>query len=308
MANIVRGKQVPANDVQVEVQREVDGLEMGVLQDGTPYLTSRGLARLCGVVPGAILGWLPTFDASSAKPRDVKLRALLQTQGHHGGPLQVKAKASQGKQVAPVIVNAHPDSVCMAVLEYYAFEAGAGVTEQALTAFRLLARRSLREFIYTSVGYDPDNLLPEKWKHYHDRLLLNPAPRGRFSVFTESADVIVSAIRNGLIVDEHTVPDISVGQAWAHHWREMGGDNRFGARARHPHKFPDYFPQSAAQVECWVYPILSLGEFRSWLHEVYIPTKYPKYLTGKVKTGALPASRAELLLAAVVVKDEDDEN
>jgi len=31
----------------VEVTKEVDGIEMGVLTDGTAYLTGRGVARLC---------------------------------------------------------------------------------------------------------------------------------------------------------------------------------------------------------------------------------------------------------------------
>ncbi|CCW31099.1 hypothetical protein ABLA30_22555 [Xenorhabdus nematophila] len=33
----------------VEKQIEIDGIQMGVLNNGTPYLTMRGLSRLCGV-------------------------------------------------------------------------------------------------------------------------------------------------------------------------------------------------------------------------------------------------------------------
>ena len=36
-------------DLKIEKQREVDGVGMGVLTDGTPFLTGRGLARLCGI-------------------------------------------------------------------------------------------------------------------------------------------------------------------------------------------------------------------------------------------------------------------
>lgn len=36
-------------DLQVQKQIEIDGVGMGVLTDGTPFLTGRGLARLCGV-------------------------------------------------------------------------------------------------------------------------------------------------------------------------------------------------------------------------------------------------------------------
>jgi hypothetical protein len=36
-------------DLHVDKQTEIQGIEMGVLSDGTPFLTQRGLARLCGV-------------------------------------------------------------------------------------------------------------------------------------------------------------------------------------------------------------------------------------------------------------------
>jgi hypothetical protein len=32
-----------------EVEKDVGGIGMGVLSDGTPYLNQRGLAALCGV-------------------------------------------------------------------------------------------------------------------------------------------------------------------------------------------------------------------------------------------------------------------
>lgn len=34
---------------------EVDGISMGVLSDGTPYLTMRGLARMCGIDNSVLL-------------------------------------------------------------------------------------------------------------------------------------------------------------------------------------------------------------------------------------------------------------
>jgi hypothetical protein len=33
----------------IEKEVEIDGIGMGVLTDGTPYLTARGLARMCGI-------------------------------------------------------------------------------------------------------------------------------------------------------------------------------------------------------------------------------------------------------------------
>jgi hypothetical protein len=52
-------------------------------------------------------------------------------------------------------VYAYPDYVCLAILEYYAFEAGANVKPEAVQNFRQLAGMALREFIYTQLGYSP---------------------------------------------------------------------------------------------------------------------------------------------------------
>jgi hypothetical protein len=42
-------------ELQIVVAKDIDGIEMGVLQDGTAYLSGRSLARLCGVVPSTIV-------------------------------------------------------------------------------------------------------------------------------------------------------------------------------------------------------------------------------------------------------------
>jgi hypothetical protein len=43
--------------------------------------------------------------------------------------------------------------VCLAILEYYAFEAGTNVKPEAVRNFRQLAGMALREFISTQLGY-----------------------------------------------------------------------------------------------------------------------------------------------------------
>lgn len=35
-------------DLGIQKEVEIDGIGMGVLTDGTPYLNARGLARMCG--------------------------------------------------------------------------------------------------------------------------------------------------------------------------------------------------------------------------------------------------------------------
>ena len=195
-------------------------------------------------------------------------------------------------------VHAFPDVVCMAVLEYYAFEAR-DKKPLALQRYRILARHSLKDFIYTQVGYDPNDALPQPWKAFHQRVLLNTSPAGYFSVFEETSAFVISAIRHGLIVDQHTVPDISVGICWGKYWTTNNLNTRFGERMKHPHIYPDDFPQSQAEPDAWVYPNEALGEFRTWLLSEYIPDKFPRYIRNKAKQGMLPASRASLMISSV---------
>lgn len=297
MANVAL--QRVSMPLTVVANREVDGIEMGVLSDGTPFLGARGLARICGVAPSVIIEWANEWSPTSTKPRDLRIKEILAQNGVQITEL-FRSVMHDGKPL-----SAFPDTVCIAVIEYYAF---VQPRPQALTAFRTLARRSLREFIYTALGYDPGKTVPGPWIEYHDRMMLNSVPRGFFSVFRELGEVAVSAIQHGLRFDSHTLPDISVGRIWAAHWKQIDGDVRFGPRQRHPHVFPSYFPQAQADVEPWVYPLPALGEFRVWLQEVYLPEKYPTYIAGKVKAGALAASRAELLLKAVNSTDDGDDD
>ncbi|MGH3427826.1 MAG: hypothetical protein ACRDQZ_09720 [Mycobacteriales bacterium] len=204
-------------------------------------------------------------------------------------------------EVNGTIVHAYPEDVAMTFLEYYAFE-HPRPTEQARQAFRKLARGGLRLFIYTALGYDPAQLVPLQWREFHDRMTLVSAPIGFFSVFKESSEFVINAIRAGLRVDEHTVPDISVGQAWSAHWKSLELYKVFGDRRKHPHNYPEYFKQAQSKPqEMWVYPLDALGEFRRWVQLGYVPTKYPKYLERKVSEGALPASTAQVLLDAAAV-------
>lgn len=274
---------------------EADGIQMGVLKDGTPFLTGRGLAILCGVNNKTILNWGEKAPKLGDDLRMGKMADLLLGQGFEGEDFFSKINF-QGQES-----NAYPDSVCMAFLEYYAFEAGARCTEQAKNNYRVLARKTLKDFIYVAVGYDPNNLIPEAWKHFHDRLVLNSVPLGYFSVFKETADMVVCAIQEGLVVDSHTVPDISVGKIWAKYWKDQNLAKTYGNRIKYPHKYPDYFPQAQANeaIKASLYPIEVLGLFRKWFQTKYLPEKFPNYLKEKVKKGAIPASSAELLIKAV---------
>ncbi|HEX2882803.1 MAG TPA: hypothetical protein VHO25_24960 [Polyangiaceae bacterium] len=274
--------------LKVEVTKEINGVEMGVLSDGRSYLTGRGLARLCGVVPSAIISQATNWLNGR---RDGRLSQMMLDQGIDGDSLFVEI-TDNGQTV-----HAYPEDVCMLVLEYYAFET-AKPSDAARHAYRTLSRAGLRAFVYSALGYSP-LAVPAGWRQFHDRMTLVSAPIGYFSVFKETADFVIGAIRNGLPVDDHTVPDISVGKAWAAFWTECGLDSKYGERIKHEHNYPDYFPQSASNPQdIWVYPVVALGEFRMWMQRTYIPEKLPKYLDGKVKKGALPASVAQVLALA----------
>jgi len=272
---------------------EVNGIQMGVLNDTTPYLTERGLARLCGVNPKTISDLANNWIEERHKPRGKRIKQILNEHSFTAERIVIKTEQNGQK------ISAYPDPVCMAVLEYYAFDSDSTDTQTAQRNYRLLARKTLRDFIYESIGFSPESLKLKSWKHYHDRILLNKLPSGYFSVFREIADIVVSAIESGLIIDSHTVPDISVGQMWANHWKKNLLTERYGERIKHCHEYPDYFPQSSANAEANIYPLSALGEFRIWLEETYLPKNFPSYLKKKIAQGLIPQTTAGALLSSL---------
>lgn len=295
MSKTERYKQIELN-LEVVTSKDIDGVEMGVLNDGTPFLTERGLARLSGVHKNAVANQAQNYAKyKGGQLAPSKLAEIIEGYGFQGGQLYFKVThEGQG-------VNAYPDIVCMGFLTYYAYEAGRYCTQEAKASFFLLANKSLRDYIYSATGYDPARQMMQSWQCFHDRLLLNPMPAGYFSVFSETAHLVLQSIRVGLLVDDHTVPDISVGQAWSRYWKGRNLDGTYGSRARFPHVYPDYFPQAQANgdIKPYVYPNKALGEFREWLEIEYLPQKFPNYLRRKAQQGAIPATRVQELLRAV---------
>lgn len=282
------------NEMQLVVtaQAAPDGIEMGVLSDGTPYLTARGLAGVCGVAPGIMTGLLGQWELQQLKPRGKKIIQLITEQG--GDPNRFTRRAISNGQSIYAVSDLH----CMAVLEYYAFEANDKLVqnETALRNYRSLARYGLGKFIYQNTGYK-ENEVPEHWRIFHERMTLNEVPSGYFSVFEEMSNLTVAAIRKGMPFDAKSVPDISVGQTWAKYWKERDFEQVHGKRIQHLHKFPKDFPQVDPLIN--IYPISALGEFRQWMDDVYLPSKFGVYLKGKVKKGTFDAELLPKLVAAV---------
>lgn len=152
-------------DLGIAKQIEIDGIGMGVLTDGTPFLTGRGLSRLCGVSHSKIQDIANDWAADSQSPRADKIKEILSSHG-----LEAPTSLFVPIQQRSGIFHAYTDAVCLAVLEYYAFDAGTNVKPTAKKNYRLLAGKALRDLIYTQVGYDPSNNVPDAWRQFHDRV------------------------------------------------------------------------------------------------------------------------------------------
>lgn len=282
-------------DLGIEKDVDVGGIGMGVLSDGTPYLNQRGLAALCGV-QNAHIGTISSQWADSVeKPRVKAIRAILEKAGASAG-------ATHFEITHKGIVNyCYPAEVCLAVLEYYAFDAGANCQPEARDNFRMLAGSKLRELIYSQVGYDPSK--QDRFHKWHERISLNhqSAPRGYFHVFNEAHTIIYELILAGAPIDEKTVVDISIGSHWGRYWEQSGLAALYGDRGKYPHRYPVDHPQARSNPQIsWCYPLDALGRYRQWLQEEYIEGgKFRHYLAAKVKSGDLPPSVAQLAISAI---------
>jgi hypothetical protein len=282
-------------DLGIEAEAEIDGIGMGVLKDGTAFLTGRGLARLVDMENLHIrtigMEWLQT----DPPPRTERIKEILAKRNIVRPTAYIETKNASG-----TVVHAYPEDICLAVLEYYAFDA-AKPREAARDNYRLLAGKALRDLIYNQVGYDPTG--GNRFSKWHERIALNyqAAPRGFFHVFNEAHTVIYELIMAGADVGEKTIVDISIGQHWGKHWEDGGLDFKFGARQKYPHNYPDSHPQSRANPhQSWCYPLAALGAYRVWLQDIYIEGgKFAGYLDGKVKKGDLALSVAQLAITTL---------
>jgi hypothetical protein len=282
-------KQIPL-DLGIEIQKDVNGIEMGVLDNGIPYLTQRGLARITGVSRNVIQTitkeWEDHYeDVILGKDRISFFKQYLFSKGFNEPKLHLETTQNS------TVHYAYPDVVCMAFLEYYAFESKTDSTT-ALENYRQFAAFGLRKFIYESLDYTPS----DKWKYHHDRvsLLKDSTPAGYFTIFQEITGLIVDLISADLTVNNKTVPDISVGQAWGKHWTENQLEAQFGKRIPYEHNYPKYYPQALSNPQ-WpnAYPDVALPLFRQWFRQVYLLTKFPKYIL--TKANLLPGGANEAM-------------
>lgn len=289
--------------LELHVEREVDrdGIGMGVLSDGTPFLNQRAIGDLCGL-RNKYIGIISTEWNAPNPPKEVKrVKELLYEQGVEGlhAP-HIELWVGKRRYLA------YPDTVCTAILEYFAFEAGRQGAEFAMQNYRRLARHGLKQFIYTETGYVSKSE-DDVWKIFRDRVSLtyDAVPDGYFSVFKELASLIVTLGMTGLHIDAKFVPDISVGQAWSKHWGAHCWASKFGSHATYQHNYPHYFPQAASNPQlARCYPDDALGEFRRWFRQDYIGEgRFQKYLAKKVSEKLLPDGYVEKAMLALTKGD-----
>lgn len=277
-------------DLQIDRQAEIEGVGMGVLRDGTAFLTGRGLARLIGIENLHIRTISQDWNDDPPKPRIAAIKSILEKRGIFVPEAHIET--SDGSRV----IHAFPDAVCLAVLEYYAFDA-ANPREAARDNYRILAGKALQELIYSQVGYDPTGGVTEPLRKWHERIELNhqSAPSGYFSIFNEAHTVIYELIMAGAEIGEKMVPDISIGQHWAKYWDANDLGSRFGDREKFPHRYPKDHPQAKSNPQIAnCYPLDALGEYRRWLQDVYLDGgKFKNYLKGKKE---IPPSVSQLAI------------
>lgn len=112
---------------------EIDGVGMGVLSDGEPFVTQRGLAALCGV-QNAHIGTI-SRDWMSDKPRCVTIRERLgfkRAQAH-------RVLVHDGHRLF-----AYDAAVAQAVVDYYAHDVSKA---QAIRTAAQIGRTGLRRHI-----------------------------------------------------------------------------------------------------------------------------------------------------------------
>lgn len=278
----------------VETQCEIDGIEMGVLENGVPYLSESGLARMCGIDRRVLNRLATNWQDEKKKPRGIKINDLLLQSGYTEDSLYLVSRLNNQD------VNAYTEPVCLALLEYYAF-LSEGPRQEAVRAFRTLARKTFRDFVYSATGYSPEQRLIDSWKHFHDRVDMTSTrvPDGYYSIFNEIAVMIVPMIRSGVIINDKVIPDISVGKIWSKYWTDNNLDSRYGERIKYQHSYPDYYPQAKSNPQpSFAYPESSLGVFRHWLRETYIYSKFPKYLVTKIKDLSISSKTAQMAISA----------
>ena len=279
---------------KAEKQIERDGIEMGVLENGLPYLSESGLAAMCGIARSTLQNRVNSLQSGKCTKADEEITTYLKSRSFSDPNLFIQVEAN-GKRI-----NAYTEPVCMAFLEFYAFGSG-GQKPEALKACRILMSCSFRAMVYQAVDYHPQNSVIQNLQRWGDRVDMtkNSVPFGYFCVFSEIASMMIPLINAGFIVSDKVIPDISVGLIWAKFWKDNDLEKHYGKSIHYKHQYPPYYRQAAVgPVDAAAYPDEALGVFRRWLRENYIKTKFPNYLYRAMSKGAISQQAGTVALEA----------
>lgn len=274
-----------------------DGVEMGVLENGMPYLSQRGLVKMTGVARTSFQNLSTNWQKEKSSKAGLDINNLLIEAGYTENELFIEINVNGRKTYA------YTEPVCLAILEYYAFDAKKKL-EIAQNSYRVLSKAGFRVFVYQKTGYKPQHEQLDSWKHFHDRidLVYNEVPSGYYCIFREISGMIVSLIRNNVIVNDKIIPDISVGILWAKYWKNEKLEDNYGQRVGYEHHYPDYYPQSASNPQqANAYPNESLHIFRKWFEETYLISNFPKYILNQSKNGKVEMGIANKAIESIAL-------
>lgn len=255
---------------------EVSGLpiDVGMLPDGTPFMSGRELARACGISNSTLVGWGETTPHVGDRHRAGKLANLLGTYRYQGDRLFVPIPDGT-KFGGRANVSAYPYQVCLAFLDYYAFAAH---KEAARNSLRLLSEKQLPQFICAAVEEPPQQATPQlpvkPQAAPFRRPLRNGIPVGYFDVGNALARAPMSTL---LSSELRTALLINIDKAWNRYWNIQQLSQQYGDRFA----VPQHPLNNWARTRQYVYPLAALTAFQDWLALQYLPDRYPSYLQRK---------------------------
>ncbi|MFT4074839.1 MAG: hypothetical protein QM647_04840 [Asticcacaulis sp.] len=147
-------------EITIAAYIEAGGIGMGLLSDGSPYLTQRGLAVLCGV-RNAHIGTIGR-DWATVKPR---IRAI---KAHLGRPCASPHHILNWQGHRQYVYSV---AVCEAVLAYYAVDAGDHIQPEARSNRLKFRSENLEAFIRRQITPRDTRRLPLRFRPVH-----NPTP------------------------------------------------------------------------------------------------------------------------------------
>ncbi|MEO1094582.1 MAG: hypothetical protein AAFX01_06740 [Cyanobacteria bacterium J06638_28] len=250
-------------------------IEVGLLQDGTPFLSGRGLAKACGISNSTLVSWGEFTPQVGSKYRAGKLANLLTTYHYRGDRLFLRLP-SKVKFGGKANVSAYPYQVCMAFLDYYAFAAN---KEAARNSLRILSEQQLPNFICNAIAQQPSASESAAKPPESDRPLRGKVPDNYFGVFQIASRGQLGTAQNGIPLDVPLTSPRNIEKAWSQYWYIHKLWEQHGKRVPYLRRSLDYSPQLTTDgyLKTYLYPASALSDFKHWFYLNYIPDRFPSY-------------------------------